>query len=337
VLALLSLLGALVAGVAADAVLFARDKDANDGDDGDDVSPEDDAVLEDGNILDDISGDPGVPTSDDVPDPVDAAVTLTGGTGSDLMSGGSGADMIQGDAGGDLIDGRGGDDAIDAGSGNDAVWGGGGNDTLYGQDGQDTLQGQDGDDLLYGGAGADSITGGQGDDSLFGGADHDTLIGGTGNDLVEGGSGNDWLAGGIGDDTLDGGQGSDVLDGGAGDDWLSGLHGTVDDFETDYLNADAGNDTLVLGSGDLATGGDGDDTFVLHDWLSENNLAQISDYDPGQDNLVIVYDPAVHHSPTITVEPDPQSGTQKIYLDGRQLAVVSGGQLNAGDIRLVPA
>ncbi|WP_372573208.1 Hint domain-containing protein [Ruegeria jejuensis] len=72
-----------------------------------------------------------------------------------------------------------------------------------------------------------------------------------------------------GNDDLDGGAGSDTLVGGGGDDVLSG--GT----EADDLQGGSGNDTLNVAEGDTATGGDGDDLFVLTD-LGEAGSAAIT-------------------------------------------------------------
>ncbi|MGB0498537.1 MAG: Hint domain-containing protein [Rubricella sp.] len=65
---------------------------------------------------------------------------------------------------------------------------------------------------------------------------------------VTGLEGNDVLSGGAGDDELYGQGGNDTLTGGAG---------------ADTLDGGDGNDTLNVGSGDTATGGSGDDTFVI--------------------------------------------------------------------------
>lgn len=69
----------------------------------------------------------------------------------------------------------------------------------------------------------------------------DTIPRPDGNDILDGGDGNDTIYGQGGDDTLTGGRGNDTMDGGAGD------------------------DTLNVAQGDVATGGDGDDTFILTD------------------------------------------------------------------------
>jgi Hint domain/RTX calcium-binding nonapeptide repeat (4 copies)/Nidogen-like len=64
------------------------------------------------------------------------------------------------------------------------------------------------------------------------------------------------ITGGAGD-TIDGGAGDDVIYGQAGDDVITGGAGA------DTLDGGAGNDTLYVGAGDTATGGDGDDMFIL--------------------------------------------------------------------------
>ena len=79
----------------------------------------------------------------------------------------------------------------------------------------------------------------------------DTLSGGDGDDLIYGEAGNDLLSGDAENDRLDGGTGADTLSGGAG------------------------NDTLFAAQGDVVTGGDGDDVFILTD-LAETGSAAIT-------------------------------------------------------------
>ena len=335
-LAMLGLFGALMAGIAADSLLFSRQAGQEDQDDSD-IAPEDDQDVDSGDLLDNTATEPGVPVSDDTPDPVDAAVTLEGGTGIDNLSGLGNDDKIYGHAGSDLVDGRGGDDWIDAGEGNDAVWAGDGDDTVWGGLGNDSLVGQAGDDVLAGGAGNDSLAGCEGDDSLTGDTGKDTLLGGEGHDWLDGDDDDDWLSGGSGNDSLTGGGGGDDLDGGTGDDWLSGLEDESDPQDFDFLNGGAGNDHILLGAGDYATGGDGEDEFVVRDWLDETTVSHIADYDPTDDQLVIVYDPAVHVDPVLTVGPNEGGQGQAIYLDGTRIVIVDGAWVDVDDIRLVSA
>ena len=336
VLTILGLFGMVAAGLAADA-LVSGGADSED----DDAPPDhQDELNNDGsaNLIDlDPDRTDGTPKSDDLPEPAIPGTWIEGSGDVDILSGLDGNDSILGGGGGDLIDGRDGNDLIDAGAGNDAVWGGAGNDGFVGGDGNDSLDGQSGDDSIAGGAGNDSLTGGEGDDSLSGDGGNDSLILGSGNDWATGGAGDDWLSGGDGDDSLDGGQGSDIVDGGNGDDWLSGLDGVVDDFQTDFLNGGTGNDHLAIGSGDFATGGEGEDTFVIEAPVDESGLANIGDYDALQDQLVVLFDPAQTPDPQLTILQGDSGQQSTILLDGKALAVVQGSPLSVDDIRLVPA
>ncbi len=104
----------------------------------------------------------------------DAADTILGGSGRDVIfanggndrvSGGEHADRINAGAGNDVIRGNGGNDRIDGGDGGDSLFGNAGNDSLAGQNDQDTLYGDEGDDLLAGGLGGDQHFGGAGIDT----------------------------------------------------------------------------------------------------------------------------------------------------------------------------
>ena len=97
-------------------------------------------------------------------------------------------------------------------------------------------------------------------DTLKGLAGNDTLRGLAGNDLVVGGAGNDKLFGNDGNDTLDG---SDLVNGGVG--------------EKDVATGGKGNDVFILGDREGAYYlGDGNKDFVL-----------IPDFEIGQDKLVL--------------------------------------------------
>jgi Ca2+-binding RTX toxin-like protein len=200
--------------------------------------------------------------------------------------------------------------------------------------GSDSLQGQDGDDLVLGGAGSDELSGQMGDDTLRGGEGNDTLLGGMGQDLADGDAGDDWLAGGEGNDTLAGGSGSDTLDGNAGDDRLSGLVGQDDDSHVDFLNGGTGNDTMIPGSGDHAYGDAGEDEFIVHDWLRQGGVAHVTDYDATLDRLVVVYDPAVHPDPILSLEVTPDGSESTLLLDGLPMATIRGDIVDLAEIDL---
>ena len=154
--------------------------------------------------------------------------------------------------------------------------------------------------------------------------------------MLRGGAGQDWLNGGFGADTLIGDEGSDTLDGGAGDDAIWGIEGGAP--ETDFLNGGTGNDSLFIGAGDYASGGEGSDSFVLGDWAGNEDLSRITDFNPDDDEIVVLYDPAEHPDPMVTLLTEDGSADATVMLDGLPLAHISGGAgLDPGMVRLVQA
>jgi Ca2+-binding RTX toxin-like protein len=120
------------------------------------------------------------------------------------------ADSVWGFGGNDLITTLGGADLIYGGSGDDSIFGGDGNDVIHGDAGLDTIEAGAGADRVYGGVGRDHVYGEAGADVLYGGGDSDDLFGGLGADLLVGGDGNDRVNGGAGADMLRGGVGNDM-------------------------------------------------------------------------------------------------------------------------------
>ncbi|MDZ4096868.1 MAG: calcium-binding protein [Paracoccaceae bacterium] len=359
-LGLLGLMGILIGGVAADALMSS-------GEAPDDSGSDDDANAESaqaqgegapGDMMDWAGVEPGpaeegivepvdqndnsysvaAPYSDDVPNLIDPGQVLAGGQNADTLTGDGGDDTIVGNAGDDQLGGRSGDDRIEGGAGRDYVNAGAGDDTVLGGMDDDTLHGEDGDDQLFGGDGDDALYGHNGADLLSGDAGDDSLLGGSGNDTLIGGAGDDWLHGGYDDDLLVGGEGSDTLDGDFGNDTLVGHAPGTADAEVDFLNGGAGDDLLVVGNGDYATGNEGADTFALGDWLTEGDFADIQDYDAVEDEIVVVYDPTTHPDPQLTLQEDDETDDVTLLLDGLPLAVVHGGAgLDIGSIRLTTA
>lgn len=320
-----------MAGIAADALLFNRQDYPEESD----TAPDDEETGDYGDLLVDIVEVPGLPEADDAPHPIDDPVTLEGGESIDNLWGLDNDNDSYGKGGSDLVNGWEVEVLIDAGDGNDAVWAGDGDDSVWGDDGNDNLIGGAGDDDLVGGTGRDSLAGCDGDDSLLGDAGHDTLFGGDGNDWLAGGDDDDWMVGGTGNDSLTGGNGADEMDGGTGDDWMSGIEDELNVQETDFLNGGDGNDHIIIGAGDYASGGDGEDEFELQDWQYGSEPANIMDYDPVADRLVITFDPTVHTDPVLTVLPNEDGPGEVIYLDGAKVAVVTGAPVDVADIRLV--
>ena len=243
----------------------------------------------------------GVPLSDG---------TVSGTSGADLIDtsydGDPDGDHI--DANDNILPSNSGDgDLVEAGAGNDIILSGAGNDIVHGGDGDDVFVGGTGDDILLGesgddqfifnaGSGTDSVLGGEtgetfGDEidasslttdttvtfsaaengTLTSGADqvsfyeiervltgsgNDTITGTAGSQLVDAGAGNDIVSMGDGDDTVVAGDGDDTVTGGAG---------------ADVLTGGVGNDTITFAEGDNVSGGDGDDLFILADYLETGN------------------------------------------------------------------
>jgi len=223
---------------------------------------------------------------------------MKGGSGRDTLSGGLGNDTIEGNAGNDLLLGGDGNDALYGGDDDDTLAGGLGADTLVGGRDNDTAdysasnaavnvdlstgigtgghaQGDtyNGIDGIIGSAFNDTLIGfdiesrtgedifwnilrgGEGDDFIDGRAGADELFGDGGNDTILGGSGTDVMFGGTGRDSLVAGEGGDTVFGGAGADTIIGNDGA------DSLLGDEGDDTFIVGAGDTANGGAGDDVF----------------------------------------------------------------------------
>jgi Ca2+-binding RTX toxin-like protein len=163
-----------------------------------------------------------------------AADTLTGSTGSNVIFGGPGNDTIDGLGGIDLLLGEAGNDSISGGPGatatvsdSDFIEGGPGIDTVHYDTravpltitidavGNDGAAGEN-DNVR---ATVENVVGGSAGDTVTGSADANVIDGANGNDRITGGAGTDTLSGGAGDDTINGVDQvafNDELDGGAG-------------------------------------------------------------------------------------------------------------------------
>ncbi len=266
--------------------------------------------------------------TDGVPgaDVLDGIMDDLGNTLSDL---GGATDMLDARADIDAAFGTGGTDALTGSFNNDMLTGGDGQDALFGDEGNDTLDGGDGNDELHGDFGDDNLQGGEGIDFLDGGEGNDALDGGADRDALFGGDGDDTLYGGSGDDVLHGGSGSDMLNGGSGNDTLNGTfsHGSTDQDAGDVLIGGSGDDSIVLGSGDVAQGGTGADTFVGGDHISDpNDAGVVSDFDPIEDRIEVLYNPSNNPNPVIEVQDFADGSGADIVLDGQVILSVSGAQ-----------
>ncbi len=264
-------------------------------------------------------GIPGAAVLDDIMDNLGSNLSDLGGAG----------DML--DARGDIdaAFGTGGVDALTGSFNNDVLTGGDGQDALFGDDGNDLLSGGGGNDELHGDFGDDDLHGGDGIDFLDGGEGHDTLDGGAGRDALFGGEGNDALYGGSEDDVLHGGAGADTLNGGSGNDTLNGTfsHGSGDQDAGDLLLGGSGDDQIILGNNDVAQGGSGADTFVSGDHITDDASAgTVSDFNPSEDRIEVIYDPDVTPNPVIEVQDFADGSGADIVLNGQVILSVAGAQ-----------
>lgn len=204
---------------------------------------------------------------------------IVSGAGNDVLLGGAGGDRFEGGAGIDIVS----YDDSSEGLSASLDWGAQSGIALYdtyidieglrGSKYNDSLQGNSDDNILEGGTGDDQIVGGDGNDHLYGGlksgldgdvAQADTLSGGSGDDVIVSAV-NDLgtvAHGDQGDDTLTVNSGSAF-----GDDGNDVLTGTGSNY---LLSGGSGNDVLVLnlagqsGTGGVALGGMGDDTYIMN-------------------------------------------------------------------------
>jgi len=241
-----------------------------------------------------------VSAGDDTLEGTDAANTLDGKTGADLMFGLEGDDTY-------VVD-NAGDEVVEAdGEGNDLV------KVAYTAAGQTLVMSDHVEKALVTATVAVHVTGNELDNSIIANAAANTLLGGAGADTLDGAGGNDRLEGGAGEDSLVGGAGTDTMLGGEGNDvyvvdvasdvvteaaaegsdtvrtslasltlaanvenlvytGTSAFTGNGNDSDNsiigkggaDKLNGGAGDDTLDGGAGnDLLDGGTGSDVAVV--------------------------------------------------------------------------
>ncbi|MDO6729999.1 calcium-binding protein [Marinovum sp. 2_MG-2023] len=227
----------------------------------------------------------------------------------------------------DILDGGARDDSIRALDGDDVVFGGPGSDSIYGGPGHDLLGGDLGDDLVVGGLGEDTVEGWTGDDTVLGGYGNDLVYGDDGDDIVDGGAGNDYVGGGEGLDTLLGGSGNDTLD--------DHDHFLDPGPATSVMDGGDGDDTLMFLAGSTVSGGDGADDFRMYRTPERDEVTEITDFDPAEDQLWIDIQVREGEGGDLTLR-DWEDGTgADLYYGDALVAHIGGGQdLAAEDIEL---
>ncbi|MEO0764576.1 MAG: hypothetical protein AAFY75_01045 [Pseudomonadota bacterium] len=302
------------------------------------------------NIFDDDDDDAGTPASQDTPDddapvgqePV-AGLTIPGTEGADTLTGGEGDDSITGAEGNDDLFGAGGDDTIEGGPGDDIAQGNAGSDLLIGNEGDDLMQGRGGDDTLQGFSGDDWVDGNDGDDVVRGGAGDDVVAGGAGADALDGRAGDDLLISGaapgspLSDEEL-----AALRDGTDIEDIVTGVGELelTDDGDADTLVGGTGDDIMVFGAGDSATGDAGADIFAIFAEGAGDDPAPavVEDYAADEDALALYFQSDVTLADAVvTVEDDGDDAL--ISVDGDVVGRVVGaaGAVTLDDIELLQA
>ena len=207
-------------------------------------------------------------------------------------------DLIEGDGSSETLTGSNAGESIAGRAGNDEIDGRGGNDRLFGDDGNDSILGGSGFDLVSGGDGNDLLTGADGNDTVFGGEGNDAILEGRGADSISGGGGNDVLLTSRFDVHPSGAIRADI------------------DTEGDVVNAGAGDDLILFGRDDTVTGGDGADEFFAGRWLVTTEAATITDFEPGEDQIVYGFNPEDGPPPRFSVfnQENEDGGSDAIVL-----------------------
>ena len=249
---------------------------------------------------------------------------LEGDTGDDFLDGMAGDDVMNGRAGDDIIFGREGEDVLQGEDGNDMLCSGDDDDIVTGNRGQDFIEGQGGNDFVSGDYGSDTVNGDEGDDTVIGGRGSDIVIGSEGDDVVFGG-----ILNGL---PLDLEEMTALRDGASLADLNDGLD-MRDDSMGNTLSGGTGDDDLILGSGDVASGHSGADTFHIMSEQNGDTAPTILDY-RGDDALTIIVDD-VETADEISVTEDGEDAV--IRLGDDILARVEGmaGAITAADITLI--
>ncbi|MDB4198280.1 hypothetical protein N9777_08485 [Ascidiaceihabitans sp.] len=216
-----------------------------------------------------------------------------------------------------------------AGGGADTVVTEGGDDQVFGDAGDDTLYGRDGDDVVFGGTDDDRIFLGMVDDAS----------GWSGKNGPSDMFGDDFVRGGAGDDQIFDNFGSNHLMGDVGNDTLVAVDGNnaVDqsiseaDFATmDTLDGGTGNDFLRGNDGDILIGGTGDDDFgVIANLSRDQAVVEIKDF-AVTDNVLSVFSNAATSDEEISFAFDATRGGVIASVASEEVAILEG--LVADDI-----
>ncbi|KZY32141.1 hypothetical protein A3731_22610, partial [Roseovarius sp. HI0049] len=166
-----------------------------------------------------------------------------------------------------------------------------------------------------------------GNDTIEGGSASDQLRGYAGDDVIDGNGGDDRIIGDEGEDTMTGGPGSDSIFGGSGDDRLVDADIPRDDGPGwSVMDGGPGDDELVFEGGSTVTGGEGADNFLLLDDLFDDNVTQITDFDPEVDRLQLSLGVNETSGGELTLERWEDGTGADLYYGDDLIAEIAGGQ-----------
>lgn len=184
------------------------------------------------------------------------------------------------------------------------------------------IEGTEGDDLIYGGHANDVIFGGDGNYTINGGSGDDQLRGGDGSNTINGEDGNDILFAGDGNvdqsfNTLNGGQGNDSL------------YGSIE--PQNLLNGEAGDDEIHMRGQDIATGGEGADSYHSSTEYSNGEVSTITDYNAEEDQIIVEYttdsvNDSALDEPEVSININGDDAV--VCLDGEDWILVQGAANN---------
>lgn len=171
------------------------------------------------------------------------------------------------------------------------------------------------------------IPGTERDDVILGLGGDDDIQGGAGRDYLEGNTGADSVDGGDGDDTISGGGGSDQLFGGAGNDVISvdRLDGDVDWDRggQETLSGGDGDDQLYFAGDDIATGGNGADSFNMI-ITPDEGPGHVTDFVPADDKLTFYANFDPQNPPEISIQTDEDAQTTSVMLGDQETLRMDG-------------
>jgi len=116
--------------------------------------------------------------------------------------------------------------------------------------------------------------------------------------------------------------------------------GIVDQADPDPMDAPISYDQTIAAHGDAIAAGSNGDQIMLGDWISKGKPAEVLDYEPSKDSLMLVWDDLASdgREPRVSVECDPfDAEVMHILMNGKSVAEIYGDPaLTVADITTIP-